>query len=299
MKELLLQLVHGTSLTRAQAESAFTDIMVGAADPGQTASLLTFLAIREPTVDELAGAAMVMRRHVVAIDAPDRVIDTCGTGGASSSFFNISTASALVAAACGVPVAKHGNRSITSRSGSSDVLRCLGVNIDTTPEQEAACLRHANICFAHAPRHHPAMKHVANLRQNLGFPTIFNWVGPLTNPAGARCQLMGTRSPELADKLLEVLVRLGADRAMVVCGRDVSAGAICEISITGPTHVAKFDAGRGEGQTPQSTHFTLNPEELGLKRYASSDELTIRSPEESANKIKALFEEGRGGGGGG
>src|ERR1035437_1237854 len=154
MKHLLLQLLRGTPLTAAQTESAFSDIMDGAADPAQTASLLTLLATREPAVDELTGAAAVMRRHVVAIDAPDNVIDTCGTGGTASPFFNISTAAALVAAACGVPVAKHGNRSITSRSGSSDVLRCLGVNIDTTPQQEAACLQQANICFAFAPKHH-------------------------------------------------------------------------------------------------------------------------------------------------
>src|SRR5689334_20075094 len=146
MKDLLAQLIHGTPLTAAQAESAFTDIMSGTADPAQVAALLTLLATREPTVEELHGAATVMRRHVIA---------TCGTGGVGSSFFNISTTVALVAAACGVPVAKHGNRGITSRSGSSDVLRVLGVNIETTPEQEARCLRDANICFAFAPRHHP------------------------------------------------------------------------------------------------------------------------------------------------
>ncbi len=140
VKRILQQLVHGTPLTAAQSESAFSDIMDGTADPVETASLLTLLAVREPTVDELLGAAIVMRRHAVAIDAPDNVIDTCGTGGTSSTFFNISTAAAIVAAACGVPVCKHGNRSVTSRSGSSDVLARLGVNIDTTPEQESACL---------------------------------------------------------------------------------------------------------------------------------------------------------------
>ncbi len=241
MKELLGQLIHGTSLTSVQAESAFTDILEGTADPIQTASLLTLLAAREPTVEELCGAATVMRRHAVAIDAPENVIDTCGTGGNGSTFFNVSTTAAIVAAAAGVPVAKHGNRSITSRSGSSDVLRELGVNIETTPEQGARCLRECNICFAFAPRHHPAMRHVAAIRQALGIPTIFNLLGPLTNPAGARRQFVGTRSPALADKLLEVLVRLGAKRTMVVCGSDPHRGALCDISITGPTHVAEYD----------------------------------------------------------
>src|ERR1043165_3710029 len=230
MKDLLAQLIRGTPLTFDQAQSAFTDIMDGTADPAQTASLLTLLAARgEPTVEELQGAATVMRRHVVAIDAPENVIDTCGTGGTGSIFFNISTTVALVAAAAGVPVAKHGNRSITSRSGSSDVLRVLGVNIEPPPEQEARCLLEANICFAFAPRHHPAMRHVAPIRQALGFSTIFNLLGPLTNPAGSRRQVVGTRSPQLANKLLEVLTRLGAQRVLVVSGHDPKLGALCDI----------------------------------------------------------------------
>jgi anthranilate phosphoribosyltransferase len=228
-----------------------------------------------------------MRRHVIAIDAPENVIDTCGTGGTGSVFFNISTTVALVAAACGIPVAKHGNRGVTSRSGSSDVLRALGVNIETTPTQEARCLREANICFAFAPRHHPAMKHVAPIRQALGFSTIFNLLGPLTNPAGAQRQVVGTKSPALADKLLEVLIRLGAQRAMVVSGKDADAGPMCDISVTGPTHVAEYDAARAEGS--QTKHYTLTPEELGLPRHAHSGDLAIRSPEDSARKIKTIL----------
>jgi anthranilate phosphoribosyltransferase len=302
MKDLLSQLLRGTPLTFAQAESAFTDIMDGTADPAQSASLLTLLALREPTVEELQGAAAVMRRHVVAIDAPDNVIDTCGTGGVGSPFFNISTTVALVVAAAGVPVAKHGNRSITSRSGSSDVLRVLGVNIETTPEQEARCLREAKICFAFAPRHHPAMRHVAPIRQALGFSTIFNLLGPLTNPAGARRQVVGTRSPDLANKLLEVLVRLGAQRAMVVSGSDSKLGAVCDISVTGPTHIAQFQASLvppppASGQTladaPPATgetrHYTLTPEELGLPRHSHADDLQIRSPEDSAARMRDVL----------
>lgn len=296
MKELLAQLIRGTPLTFAQAQSAFTDIMDGTADPAITASLLTLLAARgggacggEPTVEELQGAATVMRRHVVAIDAPEDVIDTCGTGGTGSVFFNISTTVALVAAAAGVPVAKHGNRSITSRSGSSDVLRVLGVHIETTPEQEARCLREAGICFAFAPRHHPAMRHVAPIRHALGFATIFNLLGPLTNPAGARRQVVGTRSSQLADKLLDVLVRLGAQRALVVCGSDPVLGALCDISVTGPTHIAQYDAGPEAEISGQSKHFTLTPADLGLRQFANSDELVIRSPEDSARRIRAIL----------
>jgi len=295
MKDLLAQLIRGTPLTCAQAESAFTDIMDGTADPVHTAGLLSLLAAREPTVEELHGAATVMRRHVIAIDAPEDVIDTCGTGGTGSPLFNISTTVALVVAAAGVPVAKHGNRSITSRSGSSDVLRVLGVNIETTPAQAARCLKEAGICFAFAPRHHPAMRHVAPIRQALGFATIFNLLGPLTNPAGACRQVVGTRSAALADKLLDVLVRLGARRAIVVSGSDPHMGSLCDISVTGPTHVADYDgvlddsfgdAGGGGGVTRR---YTLTPEELGLRSYANSDELVIRSPEDSARLIRALL----------
>jgi anthranilate phosphoribosyltransferase len=292
MKDLLAQLLRGTPLTFAQSESAFTDIMEGTADVAQAASLLTLLATREPTVEELTGAATVMRRHVVAIDAPEKVIDTCGTGGVGSVFFNISTTVAIVAAAAGVPVAKHGNRSITSRSGSSDVLRVLGVNIDTTPEQEAACLREANICFAFAPRHHPAMRHVAPIRQALGFSTLFNLLGPLTNPAGARRQVVGTRSPELADKLLDVLVRLGAQRVMVVSGTDPLLGAVCDLSISGPTHIAQFAAGpaMSDGESPgEARRYRVTPEDLGLARSADSRALVIKSPEDSAAKVRAVL----------
>jgi anthranilate phosphoribosyltransferase len=283
MRQLLTQLLRGTPLTFDQALSAFTDIMAGTADTAQSAAMLTLLAQREPTIEELSGAATVMRRHAVAIDAPENVVDTCGTGGTASPFFNISTTVALVLAGAGVPVAKHGNRSITSRSGSSDVLRVLGVNIETTPEQEAACLREANICFAFAPRHHPAMRYVAPIRQSLGFPTIFNLLGPLTNPAGARRQYVGTRSRQLAEKLLEVLVRLGAVRAMVVSGQDPAFGSICDISISGPTFVAQFTAESGESTG------TITPEDLGLAMQANSDGLVIKSPEDSARVIRAIL----------
>jgi anthranilate phosphoribosyltransferase len=284
MKELLCQLMRGTPLTFEQAEGAFTGIMEGTSDAVQTGALLTLLSVREPTVEELHGAATVMRRHVVAIDAPERVVDTCGTGGVGSSLFNISTTAAIVAAAAGAVVAKHGNRSVTSRSGSSDVLRALGVNIETTPEQAAACLKEARICFAYAPRHHPAMRHVAPIRQALGFSTLFNLLGPLTNPAGARRQVVGTKNPELADKLLEVLVRLGAERALVLVGSDPRLGTLCDFSVTGPTRVAEFDGG-----TNVARRYTVEPEELGVRRHGSSEGLEIRSVEESAARVRGVL----------
>jgi anthranilate phosphoribosyltransferase len=287
MKEVLIKLQRGGTLSEQEAEGVFEAMMEGQADVGAMGALLALLAVREPTVDELAGAARVMRRHVAAIstrhglESMENVIDTCGTGGTGSTFFNISTTAAIVAAACGVPVAKHGNRSVTSRSGSSDVLQALGVNIETTVEQEAECLRRAGICFAFAPRHHPAMKHVAALRQTLGFPTIFNLLGPLTNPAGVKRQLMGTRSAGLAEKLLEVLVRLGAERAMVVCGQERGT-AMCDISVTGPTHVASYDGAAVK-------KYTLKAGDIGLKEHADAAGMVVASPAASAEVVRRVL----------
>lgn len=281
MKTHLAKLLEGQCLTTAEAKSAFAQIMEGHGDPAQVGALLALLAIREPSVEELVGVAQVMREKVVPISAPEGVIDTCGTGGLGSRIFNVSTTAALVAAACGVPVAKHGNRSVTSRSGSSDVVRLLGVNVEASPEIEAKCLREANICFAFAPKHHPAMRHVAAIRQALGFATIFNLIGPLTNPAGARRQLVGVKSPRLADKVLAVLVKLGAQRAMVVNGRDIGQGGLCELSISGPTYVASFDG-------KQTRQAEIQPEEAGLHPHPMA-ELEIATPEESAELVRSVL----------
>ena len=289
MRDLLQQLHAGQTLSAAQAEAAFSAIMEGNADPIHVSSLLTMLAVREPTADELYGAALVMRRHVLHVPAPEGAIDTCGTGGVGSNIFNVSTTAALVAAACGVPVAKHGNRSVTSKSGSADVLRALGVNVDTTPEQEARCLREANICFAFAIRHHPAMKHVAEVRKALAFGTIFNTLGPLTNPAGVRRQLIGVRAPAMADKLLEVLIRLGAQRIMLVSGQDQTVTPpirICEVSISGPTYIASWD-----GQTRRTSEFI--PESVGIAEQPSAT-ICINSAEESAQLVRAVLAGARG-----
>ena len=282
MKNLLKQLVTDTPLSAQQAEDAFTIIMSGAADAAQIGALLALLAIRSPTTEEIIGAATVMRRNVIPIAASADVVDTCGSGGVGSRFFNISTTAAIIAAACGVQVAKHGNRSVTSRSGSADVLRCLGVNVETTPEQEARCLATTGICFAFAPRHHPAMKHVAAIRQQLGFATLFNVIGPLTNPANSRRQLIGVRSPHAADQMLECLIRLGARRAMAVNGKDLGSGPMCELSVCGTTYVAAFDG--------QQTHkFELEPADAGLAVHAP-EELEINGPEESAQMVRQVLE---------
>jgi anthranilate phosphoribosyltransferase len=284
MKDLLTILRHGGTLTAQQSEAAFSQIMEGAADPVQVSALLTMLAVREPTVDELVGAALVMRRHVTRIDAPPGTIDTCGTGGVGSRLFNVSTTAAIVAAGCGVKVAKHGNRGVTSKSGSSDVLAALGVNINTTPEQEALCLREAGICFAFAVRHHPAMKHVAEVRKSLGFGTIFNTLGPITNPAGVQRQLIGVKSESIADSLLEVMIQLGAQRVMIVAGKDDAISPplrICEISVSGPTYIARWD-----GKTRDA--ITIHPADVGIKPLAS-DALNVNSPQESAEIVTSVL----------
>lgn len=281
MKDILRLLIKGQPLTQNQTRSAFEAMMSGTVPPAQVGALLAIMAGRDPTVDELAGAASAMRQFVVPVLAPENVIDTCGTGGTGSRLFNVSTTAALVAAACGIPVAKHGNSAVTSRSGSSDVLSRLGVRVDVTPEVQARCVREIGVCFCFAPRHHPAVRHVAEIRKSLGFATIFNLMGPLTNPAGARRQLVGVPRLSLVGPMLEVLVRLGAVRAMVVCGTDPEEGLLCELSIGGPTRVALFD-----GQEIKTME--LSSKDVGLPISAAED-LRIASAEDSAHKIREIL----------
>jgi anthranilate phosphoribosyltransferase len=281
MKDIFTTLLQGQSLSQEQTRGAFEAIMSGTAPAAQVGAFLALLAGRDPTVDELAGAASVMRQFAVPVAAPENVIDTCGTGGAGSRIFNVSTTAALVAAACGVPVAKHGNSAVTSRSGSADVLTRLGVRVDIDPELQARCIREIGVCFCFAPRHHPAMRHVAAIRSSLGFATIFNLMGPLTNPAGARRQLAGVPRPSLVRPMLDVLVRLGARRAMVVCGSDPMEGTLCELSIGGPTRVALYD---GE----EIKTLELSAKDVGLPNSAA-DDLRIDSPEASAAKIREIL----------
>src|SRR5579862_7138859 len=215
LKPLLGQLASGRTLSEAEAEAAFEIIMSGDATPAQMGALLMALRVRGETVDEITGAARIMRRKALAIDAPPGTIDTVGTGGDAAGTFNISTASALVAAACGVPVAKHGNRAFSSRSGAADVLTALGVNIDADMRVVRRCLWEIGICFLMAPRHHSATRHVAPTRVELGTRTIFNLLGPLSNPAGARRQVVGVFARDWVKPMAEVLGRLGGERAWV------------------------------------------------------------------------------------
>lgn len=287
MKALLAQLVGQKPLDTAQAVDAFTQIMSGAAEPTQTASLLSLIATRGPVADELVGAASVMREMSVPVDVPEGlvVVDTCGAGGTGSTFFNISTAAALVAAAAGRPrglaVAKHGNRSVTSRSGSSNVLEQLGVNLQATPEVLTRCLDEAGMCFCFAPAHHPAMKHAGPVRAQLGFRTIFNLVGPLTNPAGARRQLIGVPSPEVARLMAEALLRLGAEHVLLVHTEMPDGRRLGELTTFGPAQAFEVK----DGSVSESK---IDPAALGLSG-ATPESVTIESPADSAKIVSAVL----------
>lgn len=250
MKEALAALAGGGTLSREQARGAFEAIMSGSAAPAQVGALLALLATRPLTVDELVGAATVMRNKVTRVDVPDglTVIDTCGTGGTHSKLFNISTSAAIVAAGAGRPrgvaVAKHGNRSVTSRSGSAQVLEALGVKIRVAGATLTRCLDEAGICFCFAQAHHPAMKHAMPIRLELGFRTIFNVLGPLTNPAGAARQVMGVYDPAMTQLIARVLGELGAVRAMVVHGRGADGTVLCELLTSGRTRISELRDGQ-------------------------------------------------------
>ncbi|HEX6143039.1 MAG TPA: anthranilate phosphoribosyltransferase [Geminicoccaceae bacterium] len=282
LRELIAVVARGESLDQAAARHAFDVIMSGDATPAQMGGFLMALRVRGETVDELTGGALALRARMVEIQAPAGAIDTCGTGGDASGTYNVSTAAALVVAACGVPVAKHGNRALSSRAGSADVLRALGVNIDASPATVERSIREAGIGFMMAPRHHGAMRHVAGTRVELGTRTIFNLLGPLANPAGARRQLMGVFAPEWVEPLARVLDRLGTERAWVVHGAD----GLDEISTTGPTRVASLDRGRVET-------FEVTPEDAGLER-TSLDHLRGGEAEANAVALRAVLEGARG-----
>jgi anthranilate phosphoribosyltransferase len=218
VRAALTAVVDGRTLSMDEAHGAMGAVMDGEATPAQLAALLVALRMRGETVEELAGFAAAMRERVLRVQAPDGAIDTCGTGGDKSGTINISTAAALVAAAAGVPVAKHGNRAITSAAGSADVLEALGIRTDLGPEEAAEALRTCGFAFLFAPGYHPAMKHAGPTRREIGVRTAFNFLGPLTNPAGAKRQVVGVGDPAAAPKIAEVLHRLGAERAVVVHG---------------------------------------------------------------------------------
>ena len=239
MKEFLKKIMDGQNLTQDETASAFDLIMSGEATPAQVGGFLIALRSKGETVDEIAGGASSMRRHAVFIDTGVLpVVDTCGTGGDTCDTFNISTTSAFVVAGAGVPVAKHGNRAITSKCGSADLLAELGVNLEVTPETVEDCIRDAGIGFMFAPKLHPAMKHAMGPRRELGVRTMFNMLGPLTNPAGAKGQIIGVFSPELTEPFANVLGALGSNRAFIVHGQD----GMDEITTTTTTYTSSSRA---------------------------------------------------------
>jgi anthranilate phosphoribosyltransferase len=276
LRALLAHVAQGRSLSESEAEAAFDIIMSGDATPSQMGAFLMALRVRGETVDEITGAARIMRAKAVAIDAPPGTIDTCGTGGDASGSFNISTASALIVAGCGVPVAKHGNRALSSKSGSADVLTALGVNIDADLTIVRQCLWEVGLGFLMAPRHHSATRHVAPTRVELGTRTIFNLLGPLSSPAMARRQLVGVFAPEWVRPMAEVLGRLGAEHAWVVHGDGLD-----ELTTTGTTTVAAFEKGKVEV-------FDVVPEDFGLAR-ARLEDIRGGVPQHNADRMRDLL----------
>ena len=264
INEAIKKIIEGETLTTAEAEAALEEIMTGVCSEAQIAALLTALRMKGETIDELIGFARVMRRKATAVrpqffhsETPEEkfLLDTCGTGGDVSGTFNISTAVAFVVAGCGLRVAKHGNRSVSSRSGSADVMEALGVKIDLTPTQITHAIEEIGIGYLHAPLLHEAMKYVAPVRKQLGVRTIFNMLGPLTNPAGATVQIIGVYAPHLTEMFAHTLKDLGTRRALIVHGSD----GLDELTITGASRVSELKDG-------EVTTYEISPEDVGLPR---------------------------------
>jgi anthranilate phosphoribosyltransferase len=284
IQDALAQLLDGKDLSRAEARRVMDAIMSGAATPAQIGGFLVALRLKGETAEEIAGSAEAMRAHAVAV-RPERddLVDTAGTGGDGGRTFNISTAAALLAAAAGAGVAKHGNRSVSSASGSADVLEALGFRLDLSPEQIARSIDELGFGFMFAPTHHPAMKHAGPVRHELAARTVFNVLGPLTNPAGARAQVVGVYSAALVPVIADVLAQLGARRAFVVHG----AGGIDELSPAGVNLVCEVVDG-----TVRSRE--IDPVDLGIDR-CDPEELRGGTPAENAQKIREVFAGGNGG----
>lgn len=270
IKEAINLLVSGINLSESEMAECMKEIMEGRTTDAQIGSFLTALRIKGETVDEITGAARIMRDKAATIKAPEGVLDTCGTGGDMSHTFNISTTTALVVAAIGIPVAKHGNRAVSSHSGSADVLESLGIRIDLSPDKVEKCLSDTGFGFLFAPLFHPAMKYAIGPRREMGIRTIFNILGPITNPAGAKRQILGVFSSKLTDPLAQVLGNLGAEDAMVVHGED----GLDEITITNGTKVSRYVNGAVE-------NMYFSPEDFGLAR-AKKEDLIGKGREENA-----------------
>ena len=278
----LAKIASGQTLTQLESAQAFELIMSGGATDAQLGALLMGLRVRGETVDEIAGAARALRARAVPVNVPEGAIDTCGTGGDAKGTHNISTCAAFVVAGAGVPVAKHGNRSISSRSGSADVLAALGINIECTPETITHCIETCGLGFMFAPSHHAAMRHVAKVRSELGTRTIFNLLGPLANPAGTKFQVVGVYAEQWVEPLAKVLGLLGVERAWVVHGSD----GLDELTTTGISHVAVLDRG-------QVSTFRISPRNAGLSD-AWPEDLIGGDATENAAHIRALLQGNRG-----
>ncbi len=275
-KPLLGRLADGATLSEADAEDFFSACLRGEPTPAQVAAAVTAIRLRGETVGEIVACARAMRRAAVHLDLPYETVDVCGTGGDGLHTLNISTAVGFVAAGGGLKVAKHGNRAITSKSGTADVLAALGVNIDPGLDKQRRALDEAGICFLFAQAHHGAMKHVSPIRQQLGFRTIFNLLGPLTNPAGAKRQVVGVSAPRFVEPIAQALGALGAIRAWSVHGQGMD-----ELTITGETEVAEWRDGGVR-------LFTITPEAVGLPRGSLAD-LVGGDPEFNATALRDLL----------
>ncbi|HWO95010.1 MAG TPA: anthranilate phosphoribosyltransferase [Bacillus sp. (in: firmicutes)] len=276
---LLKKCVQGETLTASEAEQLMDGIMEGKTSPAQIASLLTLLTYRGETVEEITGFVRGMRKKMVPLKVDiENVVDTCGTGGDGASTFNISTASAIVASSLGVKITKHGNRAVSSKSGSADVLECLGIPIQATNEQAVRSLHETGMTFLFAPVYHPAMKHAAQPRKELGFRTVFNALGPLANPARCKRQVIGVYSLSLAQKMAETLVKLGAQHVMLVVGRD----GLDEISIAAETDVVEVKDGN-------ISQYVITPEDFGLRK-GNIEETVVENAEESAAIIMEVLQ---------
>ena len=276
-KSFVQKAASGVSLSKSEAHEAFDTMLTGGATSAQIGAFLMALRVRGETVDEITGAVASLRSKVIPVSAPDGAMDIVGTGGDGSGSYNVSTATAIVAAGCGIKVAKHGNRGMSSKSGTADTLAALGVKLDVSPDVIARCIEEAGIGFMFAQGHHPAMKHVGPYRVELGTPTIFNLMGPLSNPAGVKNQLLGVYSPKWVEPLAHVLKELGSRNVWVVHGQGLD-----EITLTGATKVAALKDGT-------VTTFEISPEDAGLAR-CNPQALKGGDANENATALRAVLD---------
>ena len=277
IREAIATLVSGQSLSMEEAASVMEEIMDGQATPAQFGAFVTALRLKGETVEEIAGLARVMRAKAIPVTVAGPLVDTCGTGGDGSSTFNISTTAAFVVAGAGLKVAKHGNRAMSSQCGSADVLEALGVKLELAAESVRRCLEEVGMGFMFAPAFHPAMKYAAAPRREIGIRTVFNILGPLTNPAGARAQVLGVADGSLVEKLTRVLESLGCQHALVVHGAD----GLDEITLSGETQVGELKDGAIKG-------YTISPEDFGLPR-AGLDDLRGGTASENAARLRNIL----------